>query len=146
MYLHLHPRTKFQTSLSKIISIGKSLRELKNRFSSFHRRGPYFKHTMGNCLYKVLSLGNPPRVDLDDAWKRQTRGTAENHLYAFVDLKGPESKATLVEIYRNTGRSGLLRALRKDKILLPYLYGNGGGKELTSEELQRWRETEVKSN
>ena len=101
---------------------------------------------MGNCIYKVLGLGAPPGEDLDEAWKRQTRGRVENKLYTFVDLKGPASNTEFVQIWKETGKSGFLRKLQNDKILLAYLYEHGDGKEVTAEDVKRWqdeREPEV---
>ena len=101
---------------------------------------------MGNCIYKVLGLGAPSGQDLDEAWKRQTRGRVENKLYTFVDLKGPASNTELIQIWKEGKRKGFLRKLQKDEILRPYLYENGDGKELTAAEVKRWqdeREPEV---
>ena len=102
---------------------------------------------MGNCVNKVPGLGSQSGEDHDEAWKKQTRGRTENKLYTLVDLKGPTSNTTeLVQIWKESGESGFVRKLERDKILLPYLYEHGDGKELTADELKIWqseREIEV---
>lgn len=100
---------------------------------------------MGNCTYKVLGDRGEDR---DEAWKRQTRGRLENKLYTFVDLKGLEGNTEFVEIWKEGDKSGFLRKLKEDKILLPYLYEHGDGKEITAEEVKKWqneREPEVRN-
>ena len=95
---------------------------------------------MGNCIYKVLGLGTPSGEDRDEAWKRQTRGRIENKLYTFVDLKGRDSSAELVQIWKQSGKSNFVRKLKNERILVPYLYEHGDGKEVTAEELKRWQD------
>lgn len=104
---------------------------------------------MGNCSYSVLGIGSPPGEDHDEAWKRQTRGRLENKLYTLVDLKGPSSNTELVKIWKENSKAkaGFQRKLQNDKILAPYLYEHGEGKEVTAQELKRWKddmEPEVK--
>lgn len=99
---------------------------------------------MGNCAYKVLGEKGEDR---DEAWKRQTRGKLENKLYTFVDLKGLEGNTEFVQIWKESGKSGFVRKLRDDKILQPYLYEQGDGKEISAEEVKKWqneRESQVK--
>lgn len=97
---------------------------------------------MGNCSYKVLGIGSPPGEDHDEAWKRQTRGRLENKLYTLVDLKGPSSNTELVKIWKENSKAkaGFQRKLQNDKILAPYLYEHGEGKEVTAQELKRWKD------
>ncbi|KAL9959339.1 hypothetical protein ACROYT_G032653 [Oculina patagonica] len=91
---------------------------------------------MGNCTYKVLGDRGEDR---DEAWKRQTRGHLENKLYTFVDLKGLQGNTEFVQIWKESGETGFLRKLQDDKILLPYLYEHGDGKEITAEEVKKWQ-------
>lgn len=91
---------------------------------------------MGNCTYKVLGERGEDR---DEAWKRQTRGGLENKLYTFVDLKGLKGNTEFVKIWKESGESGFIRKLQDDKILLPYLYEHGEGKEITAEDVKKWQ-------
>ena len=91
---------------------------------------------MGNCAYNVLGERGEDR---DEAWKRQTRGRLENKLYTFVDLKGLEGNTEFVNIWKESGKSGLLRQLKHDKLLQPYLYEHGDGKEITADEVKKWQ-------
>jgi len=63
----------------------------------------------------------------------------ENKLYTFVDLKGPDSNTELVQIWKEGRKQGFVRKLQHENILLPYLYEQGDGKEVTDEELKRWQ-------
>lgn len=91
---------------------------------------------MGNCAYKVLGEKGEDR---DEAWKRQIRGKQENKLYTIVDLKGLEGNTEFVHIWTESGKTGFVRKLRDDKILQPYLYEQGDGKEITAEEVKSWQ-------
>ena len=91
---------------------------------------------MGNCAYKVLGEKGEDR---DEAWKRQIRGKQENKLYTIVDLKGLEGNTEFVHIWTESGKTGFVRKLRYDKILQPYLYEQGDGKEITAEEVKGWQ-------
>lgn len=94
---------------------------------------------MGNCINRVPLLESPSEEDQDEAWKRQTRGRIENKLYTLVDLKGPNSNTELVKIWKKSERPGFMRELKRNAILLPYLYERGEGKEVTAEEMKEWQ-------
>ena len=91
----------------------------------------------------MLGLATPTQKDPDEAWKRQALGGKENKLYTFVDLKGSTTNTKLVEIWKNHRKEEFLRKLGDEKILSPYLYDNGIGKDITAEELKQWREKTV---
>ena len=96
---------------------------------------------MGNCSLRSFA---PLEEDPDEAWKRQTRGQTENKLYTLVDLKGADSSAELVKIYKQGQREALLDKLKNANLLARYLYDRGEGKIVTAEDFSLYEKERQK--